>query len=140
MPRPEKIAAHSLPGADSVPVVFFDGIAHAILSPATDRAWAERSAPLWADHLGVDALGILLFDPDALLLDPLVYVSAAGTLVWERSCASGTAAIGAYLAKKNASPVRLMLCQPGGTLGVDASPEGTLYLTGSVRCLKYGQI
>ena len=64
-----------------------------------------------------------------------MYVPAAGTLCWEHSCASGTTAVGAYLAAK-AGPASLSLKQPGGTLTVEADRSGELYLTGKVRLIR----
>ena len=136
MPRPERIEALDLPGMNRVPVVFFDGIAHAILPHTADRTWAEGAAPQWARHIGADALGMLLFDSETNRLDPLVCVPAAGTLVWERSCASGTAAVGAYLANTESRLVRLDLSEPGGILTVEAAPGGAIALTGTVRLTK----
>lgn len=135
MPLPERIVQSRLPGAGTVPVVFFRGIAHAVLPFDADRALAEASAAHWAALLHTDALGLLFFDRASRRMDPLVCVPAAGTLVWEHSCASGTAAAGAWLAVGGSAPVRLPVLQPGGTLTVDASPSGPILLTGRVRPL-----
>ena len=138
MPLPVRIARVPLPGAGEIPVVFFAGIAHALLPHTWDRSRAEADAPGWAERLGAGALGVLLLDREGGRLDPLVFVPAAGTLVWERSCASGTAAAGAWLAEARGGPVRLTLAQPGGSLTVEASPDGPLLLTGSVKPLRSG--
>jgi diaminopimelate epimerase len=40
--------------------------------------------------------------------------------VWERSCGSGTASVGAHLAATAGVPVRTSVHQPGGTMHVRA--------------------
>ena len=68
-------------------------------------------------------------------LTPLVYVPAINTLFWENSCASGTAAIGAWLQKKQGGRIEASFSQPAGVLRVVADGE-TLVLQGSVRLEK----
>ena len=93
------------------------------------------SAQDTVDYALYAKLGIMLFDREAGTLAPLVYVPAAGTLCWERSCASGTTAVGAYLASAG-SPISLSLKQPGGILRIEADPSGDLFLTGTVRLIR----
>ena len=102
------------------------------------RETAEALAPEWCRILGADALGMLFLSPDRKTLRPLVFVPAAGTLCWETSCASGTAAAGAWLAAEEGRPVSLSLAQPGGTLTISADPNGTLRLTGTTRIVLRG--
>jgi diaminopimelate epimerase len=139
MPRPLSVAEEAFPGGGIRPVVRFDGISHVILESDQDPAELEALAPLWCRHLGAEAVGLMLLDTAEERLTPLVYVPAAGTLCWENSCASGTSAAGAYLARKAGRPVTLSLRQPGGSLEVSASPDGALYLTGTVRLRKRGK-
>jgi diaminopimelate epimerase len=82
----------------------------------------------------------MLLDEEAGRLTPLVWVPGARTLFWERSCASGSAAVGAYLARKRGGRVSAELTQPGGTLYVEASPVGEILLRGTVRVTKVGKI
>jgi len=135
MPRPLDITGADLPGAGSLPVVRFSGISHVICRHAPDRAEAERLAPVWCGALGAEALGILFYEQEENLLTPLVFVPAAGTLRWERSCASGAAALGAYLAAEAGGTVTASPRQPGGILTVEAGPD-TLTLSGAVRLLR----
>ena len=74
--------------------------------------------------------------PRPRTLRPLVYVPGSDTLFWESSCASGTGALGAYLAKTGGKPADLTVKEPGGILRVQASPEGDILLSGQVR-LRY---
>ena len=136
MPEPRQIRTCPLEGAGERPVVFFDGIAHVIMKDPLPREEAQRLAPIWCRALGSDALGIMFPDPSFREMVPLVYVPAADTLFWENSCASGTAAAGAFLAGERGGPVEASIRQPGGTLTVSVSAEGSVRLTGSVRILK----
>ena len=82
------------------------------------------------------ALGLMFLNRRENSMKPLVYVPAAGTLFWEASCASGTTAVGAFTAAETGRHVDLALMQPGGTLRIQASPDGPLHLCGRVRILK----
>ncbi len=135
MPKPMAIENVSLPGAGSLPVIRFEGISHIILQQEMPFEKAEELAPLWCGILGADAIGLLFLDLKVSTLTPLVYVPAADTLCWERSCASGTTAVCAYLADKNAAPLSINLRQPGGELRAEASLDGKVRLSGKVRIL-----
>lgn len=134
MPLPVSVGEEAFPDGASRPVVRFHGIAHVILETPLSRTDAETLAPVWCRALNAVSLGIMTLDRHAGTLLPLVFVPSAGTLCWENSCASGTSAVGAFLAAKEGA-VSLSLRQPGGTLRVDAE-EGRLRLTGKVR-LRY---
>ena len=99
---------------------------------------AEQLAPEWCRYLEADALGLMFLNQSQGRLKPLVYVPAADTLFWESSCASGTTAVGAYLAAKENRAVSISLEQPGGRLEIQAQPEGALYLSGTVQIRKNG--
>ncbi len=136
MPGSCSIREVAFPEGGPFPVVFFDGIAHVIL---TDPSWKERAeelAPKWCRQLNADAAGLMFLDEEDGRLTPLVYVPAADTLFWENSCASGTSAVGAFLAKRDNRSVEISLRQPGGSLSVFADPDGNIRLGGSVRILK----
>ena len=134
MPRPLSIGEETFPDGVCRPVVRFRGIAHVILESPLSRADAEACAPVWCRYLDAASLGIMTLDRRAGTLLPLVYVPSADTLCWENSCASGTTAVGAYLAA-SAGMDTVSLRQPGGTLRVDMREEGRLLLTGTVRLL-----
>ena len=139
MPRPEKIERVVLPGACSVPVVCFEGILHVILEENIEQAQAEEYARLWCRELDADAIGLMFLDRANAKMTPLVYVPSADTICWENSCASGTTAVGIFLAAESGAPVRMTIRQPGGGLTVDVSEDGTPRLTGHVRILHNGR-
>ena len=163
MPRPVRIREVRLPleeadaerPAVEVPAVEFEGITHLIIAetgeaaekteegqgentaPARIRRNAEKLAPVWCHALGAEALGLMFLNEKEGTMTPFVYVPAAGTLVWENSCASGTTAVGAYLSRRNSGgSFCLELRQPGGSLEISAGADGRLFLGGTVRLLK----
>lgn len=122
------------------PLIAFGGIVHLVDETGSlNPAEAEKAAKKWCCDLGADALGIMFIDGSKTSLTPLVYAKNAGTLFWERSCASGTAAVGNYLAKKEQKPVDLTFSEPGGTLQVFSDGKKT-ELTGTVRLVKECEI
>ncbi len=125
------------------PAVFMPGIAHIILqSPTSD--WpvspeqAERLITGMASQCGTEALGIMFYNPGTAVLRPLVYVADIDSLYWEGSCASGTSALGYFLAATGALAPwdNLVVSQPGGSLCVSSPKPGDVYITGSVELLK----
>ena len=78
----------------------------------------------------------MLYDETDGSLAPLVYGPGAGTLCWEHSCASGSSAVGAWLACEAGESLNLRLRQSGGQLGISAVVEDgalcTLRLSGRV--------
>lgn len=136
MPRPLSVGTERFPDGSEHPVVRFPGIAHVILEKEMEPAEAERLAPQWCRFLKADGLGLMFLDRERGVLKPLVYVPEAGTLFWESSCASGTTAVGAWLAKESGQAVSRSLKQPGGTLTISAAPEGELILSGTVEIVR----
>ena len=131
MPLPQRMERRQLPGLDSaVPIVFFQGIAHVLLPGG--QVVPEMRLPDWCDRLGTDALGVLPFWDRPCQIDPVVWVPAAGSLVHEHGCGSGSAALGAWFAQQAGGPVELHVQQPGGTIVVHASKE-RVTISGLVR-------
>lgn len=138
MPRYEAIEDRQLEFEGktyTLPVVKFKGISHIISENVLDRITAENAVKKWCADLNESCLGIMLYDSEKQSLEPLVYVSTAGTLFWERSCASGTSALGAYLLEKSGEAVELSVSEPGGVLSVYADENG-IKLSGKVKILK----
>lgn len=135
MPKPDFIGKDEYIADDAVvilPTVRFPGMTHVIVEEGMSREKAEKYAPIWCADKGADALGIMLLDRENFILNPLVYVMGGDTLFWEGSCASGTAAVGAYLAYEKGSPVELTLKEPGGSLKIIVGENGELLLKGKV--------
>ena len=81
----------------------------------------------------------MFYDESVGSLEPLVYVASTDTAVWESSCASGTAAVAAYLACARGGDVSISLSEPCGVLSAEAvlrgGKVGSLKLTGKAVIL-----
>ena len=135
MPQPLSVGRECMPDGRKLPVVRFPGLAHVILEKEIEPSEAEFLAADWCQKMDTAALGLMFLNRETSSLKPLVYVPAAGTLFWETSCASGTTAVGAFLAAEVDKSISLSLSQPGGTLEIFADPIGPLLLSGKVRIL-----
>lgn len=116
---------------NDLPLVTLDGISHIVFEN-------NESVPdirAFCDKLKLSALGFMFYEKETSKLTPLVYVKKVDTLFWEKSCASGTIAIGAYLADKEEKYIEKNIRQPGGELKILAEPKGKLVLEGKVIVL-----
>lgn len=136
MPRPLSVGKHSFPGPEGpmeLPVVVYPGISHVIITRGLSEQQAEELIAPWCRLLEAEALGLMLFEPEGMKLRPLVWVPGSGTLFWEHSCASGSSAVGTWLAQSSREPAKLSLHQPGGCIGISAHPDGSVRMSGCVR-------
>ena len=126
-----------------LPLVRLEGISHLVVAPGSGFfdllcrcGEAEHAVRRWCAELGTDGLGLMFLDgsgPTRRLI-PLVYVPGAGTCFWERSCASGSASVGMWLAHDEGAAIDVDLVQPGGTLHVTCDPTARqAWLSGHVR-------
>ena len=132
----------------SLPLIRMEGISHAVIEPDSpfralkeNRTLAEQAVKDWCRACGADGLGLMFLEsvPSGFRLIPLVYVPGSGTVFWENSCASGSSAVGMYLAARNGGPVKLSLEEPGGVLRVESDPaRGETWLYGGVRLTEEG--
>ena len=129
MPLPEEITQMQWQGKN-LPAVRFEGITHVLCDRMMEKTEAEQAVKTLCRKAQADAMGLLFWEKEEERMTPLVYVPGAETLFWESSCASGTAAVGAYAARAAGQPVQLRLRQPGGDLKIAAVPDGTLRLMG----------
>ena len=122
-----------------VPVVKMQGISHIVLdgfSPFARlvdcRPDAERLVRAWCVQLGFDGLGLMFLQGSGSErnLTPLVYVPGSDTVFWEHSCASGSAAVGMYVAMQSGREQSLSLKEPGGVLCVQSNHKGETWLHG----------
>ena len=147
MPLPQSIETRlfTLDGEElELTAVAFAGITHIIVPLSfwgeAAREKAERAARVWAKALP-PVFGILVFDEENRRLLPLVAVGEV-SLIWERGCGSGTAAIGAYLAARERKEISVSLMQPGGVMCAEAAYEAgkitRLTVTGRVVLVAEG--
>lgn len=142
MPLPESVCGFDFSCGDdsyALPLVRFPGICHSIVSGGLSRETAQRCISDWCRQLGAEALGLMFYDEASGSLEPLVYVASTDTAVWESSCASGTAAVAAYLACTRGADARISLSEPCGVLSAEAVLRGgkvcSLKLTGKAAIL-----
>ena len=146
MPLPRRIDTVSLEtdaGALTLPMIEMPGITH-IVAPMEmlSREEIARRIRAWNQILCADALGLLRYDEDEGRIEPLVYVPATDSAVWERGCGSGTAALGSWLAQRAGQAICRTIRQPGGEIEVRAEIEAgqisSLSITGTVRMTARG--
>ena len=139
MPLPERISEITLDtdaGPQTFPMVVMPGITHLISASGMCRSEIERRIRSWNASIRADALGVLSFDEASRSIEPLVYVPSTNSVVWERGCGSGSAALGSWKASVEggfSGAVR----QPGGEIIVNAHDE-FLTITGCVRIVAEG--
>lgn len=89
-----------------------------------------------------DAFGVMYYDFKENFMEPLVYVKPTNSLFWERSCGSGTCALGCALAFIEEKNISTDVIQPGGNLKVSVEyTDGNinkLYLNGEVEIVSEG--
>ena len=125
--------------------VYMEGITHAVITPASaffalkdDHPAAERAVRTLCAALGANCLGLMFLEEEMprCRLTPLVWVPASGTLFWENSCASGSAAVGMLLARQSGKAIDLTLEEPGGELRVESNTaKGETWLHGRTKLL-----
>ena len=128
MPLPESVEE-----MNGFVLVRMPGIAHVILKcsePEKMRAGAEELLRETAENLPDEAVGLMLYSPEKAELIPLVYVKPTDTMIWERGCGSGSAAVGAMTAWERQQSAAVRLKQPGGVINVNAGwNEGVIGLS-----------
>lgn len=128
MPLPTRVGSLQMPSGISVPRVDFPGITHLIVpadAARLPRSEAEKEIRALCRELGTPALGIIRYEEEKRFIEPLVYVAATDTAVWERGCGSGTAAVGCWKAAEKNTGYRLSLSQPGGVIEVCAEAQNS---------------
>ena len=124
----ESFSAGNMTGI--LPVVRMEGISHIIITSdsayfplKTDRTAAEEALRTWCGELSAESLGLMFYDRESRFLTPLVFVPGSGTIFWENSCASGSAATAMLLAAEIHAPISLTFHEPGGSLSVTSDPD-----------------
>ncbi|MBO4265779.1 MAG: hypothetical protein J5910_01155 [Lachnospiraceae bacterium] len=142
MPKHKSIQRRTLVYKDrayDLTVVDMNGILHVIAKEGLDLTDEEGEEAIrkWCTDLNAEAMGLMqiraLTDRE-LDLRPLVYVPAVGTCFWESSCASGTTAVGVYLADGSREIYKTYVHEPGGDLEISLL-DGRIVLTGTVNIM-----
>ncbi len=138
-PRPEIKIMPVLVGGTTAefPVVNLGGIAHIIADESFNKSFAQNTLKDFAAKNGLAAAGIMLYNKTTAELVPVVYVKACNTLFFEKSCGSGSMAVGTYLTQCQANKT-VELKQAGGIFKVSGSAaQKTIKLYGSVKIEKH---
>ncbi len=144
MPLPRRV--ERCEGGGGAALVLYEDSLHVVVeTERVDRQTRDRAqatAVRLGKSWGVPLIGVMVYEPRRHRLTPLVHIPSLGCMVWERSCASGTAALGAHLAHTQRGPVATAVTQPGGTMHVTARCErgrlADLTVAGSVRIVAEG--
>jgi diaminopimelate epimerase len=127
-------------------LVDFEGISHAVLFTGNDTAdeglllhIVKELSPLKSG-----AFGVMFYDKEKNFMTPLVYVEDTQSVVWERSCGTGTAALGIAMSLTDQGSINMVVGQPGGSLEIlttwkDGHIE-ELYLKGEVGIVAEGEV
>jgi len=85
----------------SLPLLVFEGISHVIaLDLEADRETVFAIKTLLEKKFPAPpALGVLFYDTASRVMRPAIYVYSVDSLVFESSCGSGSAAMGAWLSR-----------------------------------------
>lgn len=127
-------------------VVDLSGISHAIFF-TDDKSLGEdffevvRSCIKDFDY---DAFGIMFYDDKEEFMKPLVYVKDTDSLIWERSCGTGTVALGIVLSYSSNGSIDRNVNQPGGMMQIkttwDADGMKNIVLKGMVYIVAEGMV
>lgn len=114
--RAEMPLPRSVRRMESHPGILVDlgGIAHLVVEDIPpSREFFDRAEPMLRDIPGLEAYGVIFLEGETMT--PLVKVPAAGTLVWEGSCGSGSLAAAVAQSRDDGPFVRKYV-QPAGTV------------------------
>ena len=139
MPRVMEIRETEIAGVP-LTAVRMEGILHLIREGREPMAEKEAEALLKAAAAAVpdEAVGLLDRNPDTGFMKPLVFVRGSGTMVWETACGSGSAAVGAAMARRSGNGRTVTeVPQPGGVIRAEAEARdgeiAEVAITGTVR-------
>lgn len=127
-------------------LVDFEGISHLVLSTGNDLP--EEGLLLHIvkqlSPLQNGAFGVMFYDEERNFMVPLVYVEDTGSVIWERSCGTGTASLGIALSLTNQGSVDMVVEQPGGRLEILTTWRNNqveeIYLKGEVGIVAEGEV
>lgn len=117
MPLPRSVRRAEADGHPGT-LVDLGGIAHLVVEDVPPSLELfQKAEPLFGAFPEADAYGIIFLDTRRGTMTPLVKVPAAGTLVWEGSCGSGSlAAAAAQSQSAPDGPFVRTYVQPAGTV------------------------
>ena len=126
-------------------LIEFDGIAHiVILSNCIPNQGLFFKLMEEMSLISYDALGMMFYNEEENFLTPLVYVRGTDSYIWERSCGTGTAALGIALSLKSEGSINKEVRQPGGSIRVLTTMDDgyitNIYLKGNISIVAEGVV
>ncbi len=134
-------------GADTLPAksVHLHGITHLCIEDDGTLDKELICSTLVKDYLKYtdqDAFGVLFYNPKESFMYPVVYVVTTNSIIHERCCGSGSAAVVSALSCKNKETMTQKLIQPGGYLDVNVVYENNeikeVWIEGKVTIVAEG--
>jgi diaminopimelate epimerase len=127
-------------------LVDFEGISHVVLSTGDDIPdeglllhIVKELSPLKSG-----AFGVMFYNEELNFMTPLVYVEDTVSVIWERSCGTGTAALGVALSLAGQTSIDMVVGQPGGSLEVLTTWGNgeieAIFLKGEVGIVAEGEV
>lgn len=125
MPLPRSVRRVEVDGHPGT-LVDLGGIAHLVVEDVPPGLeFFQKAEPLFGTFPEADACGVIFLDARKGTMTPLVKVPAAGTLVWEGSCGSGSlAAAAAQSRSAHDGPFVRTYVQPAGTVEASVIRQG----------------
>jgi histidine racemase len=127
-------------------LVDFEGISHVVLSTGNDIPDEGLLLHIVKElsPLKNSAFGVMFYDEERNFMIPLVYVADTDSVIWERSCGTGTAALGVALSLTSQGSIDMVVAQPGGNLEVLTTWVNdqieSIYLKGEVDIVAEGEV
>ena len=103
----------------SVTVVKLPGITHIVANTNCSAPSRETLARI-CKKLDEPAIGVIILDEEKMSIHPVIYVADTNEVVHEKGCGSGSAATGAYMARKLSQTLSTDVIQEGGIIHVNA--------------------
>lgn len=118
MPLPKTIEYITLENGQLLPVVVFEGIVHVIAeNKEVNDDMYEKVKKVVINKYNPEAFGLMFLAIDKLYITPAVYVRETDSLVYERSCGSGSIATAIHLTRNEKDGVFIYdISQPGGII------------------------
>lgn len=149
MPLPKNVGAQEFivqgETISTIRVDFF-GITHFIVDKDLVRSSLEfyNIVKSEMDEENYEAFGIMFYNFEEKNLVPLVYVKGTDTMCWEKSCASGAAALGVCLSYLDDVDTAEDIVQTGGILNINVKwidgNASEIYLDGEVEIVSEGTV
>jgi len=107
----------------AVKAVVFEGIVHfVVLLPEPDQEIIKAAVNYALGRFDAGAIGVIFLDRAKMYIRPAVYVHDTGSLIYEKSCASGSAAVSyVYAQDLPRGEYCFEVRQPGGIIEVGLS-------------------